>query len=246
MPKSKRKPRGYRGRLSPRQIAAGINAAHENALRLVADAGSLLAMKRFPTAASLAILSIEEAGKISILRGIAVARSDAEIDEKWARYRSHVRKNVAWILPQLVAKGVRKLSDLKPLFEESSDHPLILDKIKQIGFYTDCQGRAHWSMPAEVIDEDLATMLVRIAKVLASGRKCSELEIELWIKHVGPVWRKTLREMEEGVIKWYAAMQDAGLAPKGPNEMAQFIRDGLESEAESKSHGNRNAIAFVN
>lgn len=223
-----------------------MNAARENALRLVADAGSLLAMKRFPTAASLAILSIEEAGKISILRGIAVAKPDAEIAEQWAGYRSHVRKNVAWTLPQLVSQGARKLSDLKPLFEDSSDHPLILDQIKQIGFYTDCRGQAHWSIPAEVIDEVLATMLVRVAEVLASGRKCSELEIELWIKHVGPVWRKALREMEEGVIKWYAAMQDAGLAPKGRNEMAQFIRDGLESAAGSKSRENRNAIAFIN
>lgn len=72
------------------------------------------------------------------------------------------------------------------------------------------------------------------------------MEIELWIKHVGPVWRKSLREMEDGIIKWYAAMQDAGLAPKGRNEMAQFIRDGLGSAAGSKSHGNRNATAFIN
>ncbi len=50
----------YKGRLSAGQIAAGMNAARKNAKRLLEDAKLLLEAKRFPTACSLAILSIEE------------------------------------------------------------------------------------------------------------------------------------------------------------------------------------------
>jgi AbiV family abortive infection protein len=139
----KKKLDAYRGRLSAAQIAAGMNAAAKNARRLVEDAATLLAAGRFPTAASLATLAIEEAGKISILRMLALATSDAEAAEAWKDFRSHTRKNSAWLLPQLAATGARKLDDFRPLFDEASDHPFMLDQIKQLGFYTDCLGKAH-------------------------------------------------------------------------------------------------------
>ena len=95
----KKKLNAYRGRLTPAEIATGMNAAAKNARRLSEDAESLLAAGRFPTAASLATLAIEEAGKVSILRELALAQSDAEALEVWRSYRSHSRKNVAWLLP---------------------------------------------------------------------------------------------------------------------------------------------------
>ena len=73
----KKKLDAYRGRLDASQVATGINAAIENAKRLADDASLLLEVGRFPTAASLSILSIEESGKVSILRALSVA-----IDEK--------------------------------------------------------------------------------------------------------------------------------------------------------------------
>ncbi len=61
----------YRGTLTADQIAEGINCANRNAMRLVEDAKLLLANDRLPSACSLAVLSIEESGKASILRRIA-------------------------------------------------------------------------------------------------------------------------------------------------------------------------------
>ncbi len=86
---------------------------------------------------------------------LAIAKTSEEIADAWRDYRSHTRKNVSWLLPQLVEQGARKLDDFKTLFEESSDHPYVLDQLKQIAFYTDCLGGAHWSMPQEVIDGSL-------------------------------------------------------------------------------------------
>ena len=219
----KKKLKQYKGRLSPAQIAAGMNAAARNACRLAEDAETMLVAKRYATAASLAILSIEEAGKVSILRVLALARSQPEADEAWKEYRSHTRKNVAWILPQLIADGARKLDDLHPLYDKESEHPFILDQIKQIGFYTDCLGKAHWSVPMEIIEEPLARMLVQTARLFARDREFTEKEIELWCQHMGPAWKRNPEWMRQAIINWYAAMQEAGLAPEGIAEINEFM-----------------------
>lgn len=203
----------YRGELSPAKIANGMTVAVRNARRLANDAATLLAAGSFPTAASLATLAIEEAGKVSILRALALAKSDSEIKDEWKAYRSHTSKNVAWLLPALAASGARQLEDLRPLFNQNSDHPFLLDQLKQLGFYTDCLGAGHWAIPTEVIDENLARMLVSVADVLAKGKDISEKEIQLWIEHVGPVWNKNPAWMKTALANWYAAMQLAGLVP---------------------------------
>jgi AbiV family abortive infection protein len=224
---TKRKLDSYKGKLSADQVAAGINAAMQNAKRLAEDASLLFEAGRFPSSASLAILSIEESGKVSILRSLALAKTDEDIADAWRDYRSHTKKNVSWLLPKLMEQGARKLDDFKTLFEESSDHPYVLDQLKQIGFYTDCLDRAHWSMPQEVIDESLAKMLVQVAKIFARDKHVSKTEINLWIKHIGPVWKRDPSWMKRALCNWYREMQDAGLAPAGENEMEKFIKSGL-------------------
>jgi AbiV family abortive infection protein len=217
----------YRGKLSAAEVAQGITVAGCNARRLADDAATLLAAGRFPTAASLAALAIEEAGKASILRALALARNDAEIKEEWRAYRSHTSKNATWLLPALAASGARKLDEFRSLFDQDSDHPFLLDRLKQLGFYTDCLGDGHWSVPTEVIDQDVARMLVSVADNMAKSKDVSEKEIELWIEHVGPVWKKDPEWMKKALSNWYAAMQKAGLAPEGENKMERFIRHGI-------------------
>jgi AbiV family abortive infection protein len=220
----------YKGRLTPAQIAQGINAATCNAKRLADDAVLLLEAKRVPSAASIAILAIEEAGKVSILRVLALAKDDKSADDCWRDYRSHTKKNVTWLLPQLVSKGARRLDDFKSLFDGTSNYPFILDQIKQIGFYTDCLGKAHWSVPHEVIDERVARTLVHTAQIIATKRTTSSKEIELWIKNIGPIWKGNPAWMKKALANWYAEMQEASLAPEGDNEMEMFIGPGLSRE----------------
>lgn len=224
----------FRGALTPAQVAEGIRVASANAVRLANDAELLFRAGSFPTAASVAILAIEETCKVSILRSLALARSDVEASAKWKEYRSHTRKNGAWLLPQLAAQGAKKLEDLRPLFEEGAEHPYLLDQLKQLGFYTDCLGQAHWSLPADVISEELAESLVETARLFArsSAGECTTREIELWVEHLGPV-RQDLGWTKQAVINWYAAMQEAGLKPKGDNAMEQFIRVGISPDEAS-------------
>jgi AbiV family abortive infection protein len=215
----------YKGRLTSSQIAQGMNAARLNGKRLAKDAALLLKHGSSPTAASVAALAIEEAGKASILRELALARNEQDLKEAWRDYRSHTRKNVMWILLELVSKGARKLDDFKPIFDPESDHPQVLDHIKQLGFYSDCLGNAHWSVPHEVVDEGLATILVRAAEALTAGeREVTPKEIDLWVKHLRPVWKGHFSWMRQALENWHGEMRESGLIPAGDDGLSEFVR----------------------
>jgi AbiV family abortive infection protein len=117
----------YRGSLDAAAVAEGINAANRNARRLVADAKLLLDAERYPSAAALAALAIEESGKVAILRALAVAKSPEELRAQWRRYRDHRSKNGAWILPSLVAQGARQLHHLGEIVGGSSRCPRLVN-----------------------------------------------------------------------------------------------------------------------
>jgi AbiV family abortive infection protein len=223
---SKRLP-SYKGKLSAKQIADGMNAAIANARRLLEDAKALVQMGRFPTAASLAALSIEESGKVSILRSLATSKSLEEAAAAWKDYRSHTRKNVQWLLPDMALKGAQKLEDFWPLFDANAEHPHLLDQVKQLGFYTDCLGTGNWSVPSEVIDEKLAKSLIQVAAISVGKKEVSAKEVELWIQHVGSAPKGDLAAGKQALVSWYAAMQDAGLCPSGENLMEQFVHLGI-------------------
>lgn len=206
----------WKNTLTPAQIAEGMNAAHRNALRLVEDAEILFASARYPSAASLAILSIEESGKTGILREIAMAKDGRELKQAWKSYRSHTSKNVCWVVSDFVAGGARKIEDFVGLFSEDADHPKVLDNLKQVALYTDCLGRANWSIPEEVIDEKCASSMIRIAKQGVSDKHCTPREIELWIYHFKPVCETDAEGMKMALRDWHKAMIAEGLREEDP------------------------------
>ena len=209
MPKSKLSQ--YRGDLDAAQIAYGMNAARRNARRLADDAKSLYDLARFPTATALAILSIEESGKVTVLRGLATAPTPELRQQRWRDFRSHRSKNVAWIIPELYLKGARTLESLHLASDPSAEHTALLDQLKQISLYTDCLGAANWSEPDEIVDDALARSMVNTADLLAKGRTVTELEIQLWIQHMRPTYRESLEHQKTSLETWYAAMKENGL-----------------------------------
>ncbi len=209
----------YDGALAAAQIAAGMNAAMRNSIRLYEDAQLLFEARKFPTACSLAILSIEESGKVSVVRGLSTVPA-RYLKKAWKDYRDHQKKNVAWLIGELAKKGARKLDDLSVLFDPNSDHPAILDTVKQLGFYTDCFGSAHWSEPHEAVDEELTKRIMFIAKVLLPRRETSEREIQLWMQHVSAHWGT--REMARGALEFEKAMIAEGLSNRSVEEVEKF------------------------
>ena len=225
----------YRGRLTPAQIADGMNAAIRNARRLADDAHALFDLERYPTAASIAVLSIEESGKVSTLRHLAMAHDLPSCRQIWRDYRNHRSKNVAWVLPDLVAAGARDLDSLQLATEPDAEHTAILNNIKQIGLYSDCLGSVQWSEPEEVIDRQLAQMLVCIADLFAAKEAVTPEEMELWIAHLGPAYGAPLETMKEALINWYRAMNEAGLLNEDDTLVKECVMGtGQASEAPSK------------
>ena len=219
----KKKLSQYRGTLAPAEIAEGMNAAIRNARRLADDARALFDLQRYPTSASIAVLSIEESGKVSILRHFAMVRDLPNCRRIWQDYRNHRSKNVAWILPDLVAAGARDLDSLHLAAQADAEHTALLNNVKQIGFYSDCLGNTHWSEPDKVIDKRLAQMLVKIADVFATKEAVTPEEIELWVAHLGPAYGAPLETMKAALLNWYRAMNEAGLLNEDDIAVREFV-----------------------
>lgn len=219
----------YAGALTREQIAEGMNLAKKNARRLYEDAKTLFDAGRHASALSLAILSIEEAGKSTILRRMSTETSGDQVKELWREYRSHIKKNIAWtIFQHLNWDGPTKLGDLRPIFDKLSDHPFVLDQLKQLGFYTDCLGKAHWSDPAEVVERELVEHLLNVGRVHCGDHVVTPRELELWQQHVGDTHEYAdLYAAKQALANWYAAMQAEGLYPEGPNQMDAFVTQGI-------------------
>ncbi|MDF3195126.1 AbiV family abortive infection protein [Pseudomonas sp. 1928-m] len=222
----------YKGKLNISAIACGMNAAIKNANRLANDARLLFEHERWPTAASIAILSIEESGKVPILRRF-VGATEQELKGLWKEYRCHTSKNVAWILPDLVEKGARSLESLSSICDQASDHPNVLDAIKQIGFYSDCLGSTNWSMPSDIADKLLAEHLVTTSELLANKRHITERELELWETLVVPVINGPNEAAHQGLIAWHETLIREGLAEPGKITMQAFIK-GTQDEEKAK------------
>lgn len=213
----------YRETLAPRQLAEGMNRALANARRLAEDSATLLKMDRIPSAVTFAILSIEESGKVTILRQMALADEPKEFHALWKAYRSHTKKNVMWILGALVAKGGRTLEDFRAAVDPGAEHPDALDHLKQLSIYTDCFRKAKWSSPEEVDLRELAPYLVTMADVLAKSRQITPEEVELWRHHLWPVKHASLHAQKQAVQAWYYDMKLRGLSEVSIGEVEAFL-----------------------
>lgn len=213
----------WKNTLSASEISDGMNFAKENSKRLLNDAENLFEIGSYPTAYSLAVLAIEEAGKISILRELAVARDGKEVKDAWRDYRTHTKKNVMYIFPILVAGGCKNLSDFGGLYSEKNEYPMLLDDLKQIGFYTDCLGEKHWSVPSQVIDQEAAENILRVARTLCKSKIYTQKEVEIWIKHIKPVWKSSMPSMQKALKDWFNEMVDEGLAKEGSVPFDEFV-----------------------
>ena len=175
----------YSSFLTSAQIADGINLAKRSSRRLLEDAKILLKNGRYPSAAALAILSIEENGKELVLRQLAVCLRTEKTAPFWKKYRNHTEKNKAWILPLIASEHDTLQGLFRAVFDSNSDHPEVLDWVKQASVYSDCVGRGEWQDPEQLIDELHATRLIEIADHMQGTR--------------GDITEEELREAQEMV-----------------------------------------------
>jgi len=211
----------YSGPLSASEIADGIAAAQANADRLIQDAKLLAAAERHPSAAALAILAIEERGKVTVLRHMALASDEQALRDAWRDYRSHRAKNTGWIIPTLFADGARTLAQLAPAIEKDAEHAFVLDALKQVAVYTDCLGERHWSIPAEVIDAEVAKSMIANAEAMWGSRAVSPRELELWREIVAPEYARP--GMAAALVRFQNALHAEGLHPDRGESLQAFM-----------------------
>lgn len=213
----------YRSRLTFAQVAEGMTRALENAARLAEDAQSLFDQNRIPSSVALAILSIEESGKVSILRQMVTAEDEKGHQQLWKAYRSHNKKNILWLFGELVQQGARSLDEFRLLVDPDSDHPDILDQLKQLCIYTDCFNDGKWSSPIEVDVLTLAPHLLKLAQILGKPRAVTSEEVELWQKHLLPVEHAPMLLQKQAVMNWYGEMKLRGLSDASLEEVERFL-----------------------
>ncbi len=204
----------YASALTPAQAAAGIDAAMRTARGLLRDAKLLLENERWQRATALAILAIEEVGKVEIIRSILLARNADELETEWRAYRSHTKKNVGWIFLSLVRRGAKKLEDFGPMFDAGSSHGRFLDALKQECFYSTVSDQCDWSLPEQRIKPALAKSVFTAASALVPegpSPMTSEAELKLWVKHLSPVWKGPMLEMKKALAACYAEAEAKGV-----------------------------------
>ena len=218
----------YCGWLTPAQAAEGILAAKRSAAALLADAGLLLEKQRWQRGTALAILAIEETGKIPILREVLLARNQKDLKIAWRSFRSHTKKNLLHMWPYLIAKGAKHLEDFREVYDDTSDHAQTLEAVKQLALYCDSCGLCHWSIPEDVISQDLAKCINTIAEIVVCRGSTafeSEAELELWVKHMKPVWKTDMGQMKRALLACYQEAHSKGIlkGKKSPAEMMNFL-----------------------
>tara|TARA_R110001583_G_scaffold172696_1_gene326478 strand:- start:316 stop:990 length:675 start_codon:yes stop_codon:yes gene_type:complete len=217
----------FKGQLTPKQAAEGIRLANENARDLYEDAQILYENDRIQRSVSLSILAIEEAGKSRILKEILLIEDSKELKKSWQDYRKHKEKNLSWIVPSLFVGGARKLDEFKNAFESSESHGQDIDNIKQLSFYTDIFGKGIWIHPKKAIDKKFARMILEFANILTKKSSISiesEKGLEIWVKHMKPVWKEQIMsEMKKALIECYEEAETEGIIEKGKaSEMRDF------------------------
>jgi AbiV family abortive infection protein len=214
----------YTGKLTPAQAAHGINATIANVNRLAEDAILLFEAERYPSAASLAILAIEEYGKISVLKEIVRAEKDCEIKELWKCYRTHTKKNVTGILPGLLAQNEDFDKAIAQTFDKNSDHPELIDHIKQLGFYTYCMDNENWSCPSNRIDRKIAENYVGIANFFSNATKVTPEEIEVWSNHFKGVSYEDANSFKKALFEYHIELQSRGISSEKLDTFLNYIK----------------------
>ncbi|BBI21784.1 hypothetical protein EKJ_26310 [Qipengyuania flava] len=214
----------YRGPLTAEQAAEGISLARKNASRLIADAELLLEADRHASASALAILAIEELGKVQIIKTLVLRADGADLKQGWKEYRSHRAKNVMWILPKLAAHGARTLMQLREATEIDGDNTAMLNAVKQLCFYTDCfNENLRWSDPSDAVDPSFAPAIIGTAKMLNRERVTTQKELKLWMEIVKPHYEKPT--MAGDLIEFQREAFREGLTTTSPESLEAFVRN---------------------
>ena len=234
----------YTGKLTSMQVVEGINAARRNCRRLANDAALLLAAGSWPTAASLAVLAIEEAGKARlILDELSIAKEPDALKAAWKRFRNHPPKLRQVLRPRLKGGPLRSPGFAHDYLSRLATLVRRFDRSKQSGFYLDClqdaENRPRWEEPTSAIDEKMARTYVERAAMRAATPDVRLRTVELWVDHVRATPEAgdlaAHRRWFMDWVDWLIASDAAGLLDKPAEDHLEGLRHLLREENRRES-----------
>lgn len=220
----------YSGPLSADKVAEGVLAAFKNAQELYEEAEILFKEGRFARAASLAVLSIEEVGKVFLLPLLLTTNKKHQLKLIWKGYRNHKHKNNHVHL-QMTKGAPRPLTRHTVAPAESIDKWSDgLDDLKQVGFYTDCTTTKDWGLPSGAIKEAHAAQVMKLA--LNSLTKYRGLDsfgsvpfLQIWGKHMSGMMDMTDEQKHAAFLVVFEEAERAALFEPGSKAaMEAFLK----------------------
>jgi AbiV family abortive infection protein len=195
-------PRPFTGPLSVTSAIKGAQLLQENAARLTEDAKLLLQAKRYPSAAMMAVMALNELSRIFHPLILASLRTPKQLVAGWKQFRSN-RHDFAWSIFQrridwLVAGA---MSD-----QEVND---MLSFISALGSGAEYIAPGLWIDPNELITAELAASIVGTAELFCK-KTVKPRSMEIWMETVGSLPRNAT--IEVALKKYQAMLESEGLA----------------------------------
>lgn len=206
---------------STEQMSNGITLCLENASNLIEEAGILFNKKKYARTLSLAILSLEELGKIVLLTesvSFTKNRND-RIKEFFKDFRSHITKRKDSIIPlyvELYNIGLSKGNEIEKIAKRAvktykslmstvdklptkiknillEEKNVDVEELKLMGFYVDYNG-SEFTSP-DIIDKEIAFYFLHLSEQMLKKYD------KYWSKEKEEL-SKTLKMMrDENIIK---------------------------------------------
>jgi AbiV family abortive infection protein len=166
-------PRLFAGKVSPDDAIKGARLTQANALRLIADARLLLEAGRYPSAAMLAVMALDEIAKLFHALTLAAVDSPSVLAAGWKEFRNSPRR-FPWSLLQSVScdGALESISD--------ADLDDMLDFVRRLGSAVEIVDPGLWIDPAELISRELAASVVETAALICN-RRVDTKAMEIWI-----------------------------------------------------------------
>ncbi len=166
----------------------------------------MLKHDRFPSATSLAIIGVEELGKMAILLNLTLAKNE-EIKKKLAdAFTSHKKKTTACLSPYF-----SRISQSFPINIANG-----LNESKKVGFYIDYKD-GQWLKPSEAFDKETAEKFINIIKLLLSMSDYPPEHFNLWKKHLCSSEMDCETNKRKGLENLFEEAHKLGLPPEGTN-----------------------------
>ena len=160
----------YEGPLSKPKTAEAIGLCLKNSDELIQDARLLFTHGRYARAFALAIVSLEEVGKIPMLtRALSFhAMETHQWKHFWKRFRSHVEKRqlTAGLYSISTGSGSAHLILVRWMKERHWEKET--EALKQMAFYVDASSRTHVTCPSKLFPKYVASDAINLASTRRS------------------------------------------------------------------------------